>query len=68
MSKRAETDEDKELLLERLYEAWIQLPELRLGQLLYCSCYNDKGPERDMFNVEDEALVAAVEKLAHLGE
>jgi hypothetical protein len=66
---RAETLEDKELLLERLLEAWNEVPSLRLGQLVYCAHAHMPEPKSaDMFYTEDDELIAAIEKLAHLGE
>ena len=33
--KRAHSPEQKRAVVERLYEAWLREPELRLGQLLF---------------------------------
>jgi len=57
MRGRAKTPEHKRAVIERLYAAWIALPDLRLGQLIECAC--DKRP--DLFYVEDEDLVADAE-------
>jgi hypothetical protein len=43
-------------LMERLIAAWERHPDLRLGQIV-----SNASTDRDSFNIEDEALVRAIE-------
>ena len=43
-------------LMERLIVAWERHPDLRLGQLV-----SNASPNRDSFNIEDEALIRVIE-------
>jgi hypothetical protein len=59
---RAHTPEQKRAIIERLYIVWLQVPELRLGQLIeivhaapFCS---------GSFYAEDETLVGMIETWA----
>ena len=70
---RAYTPEAKRAVVERFLAAWLRTPDLRFGQLL-----SNAGPTRpigregwvcvDLFNVEDEPLIAMVERFAEPGE
>lgn len=44
-------------LLERLAAAWERYPDLRLGQIV-----SNASPDRDSFNIEDEALLRVIER------
>lgn len=48
-------------LMERLIDAWERHPDLRLGQIV-----SNASPNRDSFNIEDEALIKSIER--QLGE
>lgn len=48
-------------LMERLIAVWERHPDLRLGQIV-----SNASPDRDSFNIEDEALIQAIER--QLGE
>ena len=61
MNGRAETPEQKRAVVERILAAWEKSPTLRLGQLIENARYRVPGPKPDLFNIEDEALVIAVE-------
>jgi hypothetical protein len=56
MIGRAEANEQKRAVIERLYRCWLEVPALRLGQLL-CNVFGDK----DTFYVEDEAFIETIE-------
>jgi hypothetical protein len=56
---RANTDEQKTQLMDRLLDAWKKQPKLRLGQLLVCAAH---PPDSDIFNDEDYPLLESVEK------
>lgn len=57
---RANTPEEKKFIIDKLYYAWLSIPELRLGQLLE----NAKPLHLDdMFYIEDEILIQNVENL-----
>ena len=58
MIGRAETPEQKRAVIERLYAAWLKVPTLRLGQFIYGSTN-----ECDIFGMEDEALIAELERI-----
>lgn len=45
-------------ILDRLGDLWSQMPDLRLGQLLYNLDYNSTA----LYFIEDEELIAALEK------
>jgi len=51
---RASTDEQKRIVIERLYALWCANPELRLGQLLG----NVRG---DMYHEEDFDLIETLQ-------
>ena len=56
---RAQTPEQKHALLDRLYAAWQQVPELRLGQLVFSATDG-----QDIFPIEDETLIQTIEEWA----
>ena len=56
---RADTDEKKRDICDRIYAAWVKCPELRLGQLL-SSVSVSAG--RDLFYLEDVTLVESCER------
>ncbi len=53
MSKQTK-EEDKVMLIARLYAAWMQTPSLRLGQLI--------SNARSLYYTSDEELVRSVEE------
>jgi hypothetical protein len=55
VAKRAHSDKEKEIVIERLLKAWKSVPELRLGQLIAISI------GLDPFYVEDFILIEKVE-------
>ena len=59
MGKRANTPEEKKEVIDRLYDAWLLVPELRLGQLLECVKPQNLD---DLFNIEDFTLIEETEK------
>lgn len=50
-----------EPLLNRLREAWLTAPELRLGQIV-ANASNEIRNDFDPFYIEDEALIIVIEK------
>jgi hypothetical protein len=44
-------------LLERLIAVWERHPDLRLGQIV-----SNASPKRDLFNIEDAALMREIER------
>ena len=60
---RAETDEQKEVILRRLGAAWRKAPHLRLGQLI-ANAFPDRARMTTLFYAEDEELVTEAEKVA----
>jgi hypothetical protein len=54
---RAYSPEQKRAVIERLYAAWLKVPTLRLGQFIHGATHG-----RDIFSVEDEALIAELEQ------
>lgn len=54
---RAETDQQKQEVLERLLHAWRRQSAMRLGQLVYVATSG-----RDIFNDEDEKLAGDIER------
>lgn len=64
MQFRAITTEQKRDLVMRLLSVWLNVPELRLGQLLVNGLDN-LVPEHDkshhLFNIEDEILIQLLE-------
>jgi hypothetical protein len=59
---RAETDEQKEAIVRRILDVWMQFPELRLGQLLVNGLTTTGTFQRSLFYLEDEKLVALLER------
>ncbi len=61
MPVRARTPEQKRQVIETLYNAWLALPDMRLGQLL-TNAANDAHwtGGTDLFHWEDGDLAAAV--------
>lgn len=57
IKNRANTDEEKRVVIEQLLTAWKRVPELRLGQLLECAMYYTNHSQ---FYIEDFLLVNAV--------
>lgn len=55
---RAYTPKQKKELLDRLYQAWMKAPELRLGQLISAS-----QTTTGLFYVEDKDFIGAIEEL-----
>lgn len=51
---RAKTEEQKREVIERLYNAWIENPDLRLGQLI---CNNTYRLHQELFYIEDDEIV-----------
>jgi hypothetical protein len=59
---RAETDEQKKQVMDRLLDAWKRSPQLRLGQLIYI--VTGGNADEVLFNIEDFPLVAVTEEWA----
>jgi|AntRauMFilla1563_2_1112583.scaffolds.fasta_scaffold05793_3 hypothetical protein len=59
IENRAFTPEEKKVILDDLLEAWLKVPELRLGQLLECA--KPKGLD-DIFYIEDKTLIKNIQK------
>lgn len=57
MNNRASTPEQKREVIERLYAAWCEQPDMRLGQLIQNSVLGDIA----VFYVEDYRLIESVE-------
>lgn len=57
---RAYTPEQKRAIIEKLYKIWLDVPTLRLCQLIYIVGGN--GQDLDLFYMEDEALITELEK------
>ena len=57
LAGRASTPEQKREITDRLLAAWLKVPELRLGQLIYCAC-----PSERLFNLEDYPLIERIEE------
>ena len=55
---RAQTDEQKRAIMERVLAVWLRHPELRLGQLINGMGRFGIG---SIFYTEDEALIKALE-------
>lgn len=56
---RANTPEEKKQVIDRLYYAWLSVPDLRLGQFLECA--KPKNLD-DLFYIEDNDLANHIEK------
>ena len=54
---RAQSPQDKEIIINRLLAVWLKNPHLRLGQLLWPSLVN-----RDYFFDEDFPLIEYLEQ------
>lgn len=57
LEKRAQTPEQKREVIDRLYDAWLRSPDLRLGQLVSLITPNGGDP----FYIEDFTLVEKIE-------
>lgn len=55
---RANTPEDKREVMERLYNAWMDVPDLRLGQLI-CGVFGTRL--ESVFYFEDFLLIKQIE-------
>lgn len=63
--ERAHTPEQKRVVIERLYEAWLVNPRLRLGQLVcVLAATTSSFSSSDPFYVEDDVLLPTV-KASH---
>ncbi len=63
--KRATTAERKREVVERLLAAWERCPHQRLGQVLVNAANQEAlAGAVSLFNIEDEAIVAMVERFA----
>jgi hypothetical protein len=62
MEQRAKTPEQKREIIDRLYDAWVSKPELRLGQLIVnqMACPRD-DLTRQLFYLEDKDLIEVIE-------
>jgi hypothetical protein len=63
LNSRAITPEQKREIIERIYAAWLNVPEQRLGQLLDNA--NWFAGDVGLFDQEDYALVVATELFAY---
>jgi len=61
LPRRAQTPEQKKEVLDRLLQAWLQYPELRLGQLVDNAMYINRDNKPNLFNIEDMALIEIIE-------
>jgi len=59
VNNRANTPEEKKKIITELLEAWLKVPELRLGQLIECA--KPKSLD-DIFYIEDETLIKNIQK------
>ena len=70
--KRALTDDDKRAVIDRIYHAWLQMPELRLCQMIACTIQTPapSSQQPDIFYVEDYSLAEKLEKFVsqHLSD
>jgi hypothetical protein len=57
---KARTDKEKREIIERLYHIWIQISDIRLGQLIDNSITGGK----DIFFLEDDEFVKGLERYA----
>jgi hypothetical protein len=55
MEDRAETDDQKRNVMNRLLDVWCRNPELRLNQLI------SNATKRDSYNIEDFELLRQIE-------
>lgn len=53
---RAETPEEKRIVLERFYTLWMRYPQLRFGQLIKNAFLED------IYYVEDEPFIEGLER------
>ena len=60
MYGRATSDGQRRAVVERVLDAWHSNPDLRLGQLISNACHLWR--QSDVFYIEDEALVAALDE------
>jgi uncharacterized protein YihD (DUF1040 family) len=58
--KRAVTGADKKKVIEKVLEAWLKVPDLRLCQLLQLSANKE-----DIFYIEDLEIAKIVTDFAH---
>lgn len=56
---RANLPEQKKAIIDRLYNAWISAPDLRLGQLLECAKPQNLD---DLFYIEDNILADKIDE------
>jgi len=61
---RADTDEKKRVVIDRILTVWKRNPHLRLGQLLVNLTLPNIDAIDRLFYIEDEELVAILEKSA----
>jgi hypothetical protein len=59
---RAETPGEKRAIIERLYAAWLIMPDLRLGQLLENAVPGSPALGSALYYCEDFELVDRLEK------
>ena len=63
---RAQTPEQKKAVLDKLYQAWCDCPELRLGQLVdNAMCLYRGASQPNLFNVEDTFLIEIIEEFVN---
>lgn len=51
---------EQELMIQALKRAWLDHPELRLGQMIWGVTYRVNDREGDVFTVEDKDLLAGL--------
>jgi hypothetical protein len=56
---RAQTDEQKKQVMDRLLDAWKRNPKLRLGQLIYC--VTGGNADEVLFSIEDFPFIETAE-------
>lgn len=62
---RAETEQQKREIIERLFLAWCKVPEQRLGQLIDNSHYFHLDEPKSLFSTEDYKLAELVEEFSN---
>lgn len=52
-------------LIERLRNAWLSQPDLRLGQIVVNANMKVRNGETDAFHIEDKELIDTIEKMLY---
>jgi hypothetical protein len=62
---RAYTIKQKKAITDALFRLWLLLPELRLGQLIDNSMYQDNYDINEIFSIEDYELLRSVNRFVN---